>query len=237
MPRTTLECRLASPKAGWCLAAILLLPAGAACYGSTGGGDAADDGGADDGAGPARLRIEIVNVSPDHNAFLDACPHCNVAWQLREAAGTALTLPGLLTCRCTSCAASPCTGMTDGPYTWIELPPGATLVFEWDGRRHDFVAGGCTTTGSGCWAPTTAGAGTYELSVSYSLSTESSATSACPGGGVPWELEPFQDVATVARCERTCAGAGCPALALEAEALERFSWPGTATVRVELGGG
>ena len=236
MRRTTPKCRTAARAARWLWTAVLL-PTMAGCYGSSAGDDAAGDAGTDDGAGPVRLRIEIANVSPDRNAFLDACPHCNEAWLLREAAGTELTLPGLLTCRCTNCAASPCTGMTDGPYSWIELPPGALLVFEWDGRRHDFVAGGCSSTGSGCWSPSSAAAGSYEVRVPYTLSAETSATRACPGGGVPWELEPFQGVATVARCERTCAGWGCPAVALEAEARASFGWPGTATVRVELGGG
>jgi xanthine/CO dehydrogenase XdhC/CoxF family maturation factor len=127
--------------------------------------------------------------------------------------------------------------MSDGSFSWIEIPPRATLVFTWDGRRHDFFAGGCTSTGSCCWAPSAAAAGTYEIRVVYSLDAGTSAARACPGGGVPWELQPYQDVATIARCSRTCAGAGCPALALDAVATATFVWPGTASVRVELGGG
>ena len=86
---------------------LLILLGGAGCYNSNsshGGNDAATD----DGAGPGSLRIEIVNVSSDRNAFVDACPHCNEAWLLRSTvgAGEELTLPGLLACRCSSCSSS-----------------------------------------------------------------------------------------------------------------------------------
>jgi xanthine/CO dehydrogenase XdhC/CoxF family maturation factor len=127
--------------------------------------------------------------------------------------------------------------MSDGSFSWIEIPPGATLAFVWDGRRHDFSAGGCTSTGSGCWAPSAAAAGTYEIRVAYSLDAGTSTTRACPGGGVPWEIQPYQGTATIARCGRTCAGRGCPALTLDAVATATFVWPGTESVRVELGGG